>query len=36
MDDAMDVIDAKTNQKINRVATGSKSRAFGEFIGNPH
>ena len=32
----MDVIDAKTNQKINSVATGSKSGAFGEFIGNPH
>jgi YVTN family beta-propeller protein len=35
MDDAVDVIDAKTNQKINSIATDSKSRAFGQFIGNP-
>ena len=36
MDDVLDVIDAKTNQKTYSIATGSKSRAFGQFIGNPH
>jgi len=35
MENAVDVIDAKTNQVVNRISTGLNSRAFGQFIGHP-
>jgi len=35
MDNAVSVIDAKTNRKIKSIATGSQSRSFGQFIGYP-
>ncbi|MDP3331064.1 MAG: hypothetical protein Q8S55_03545, partial [Methylococcaceae bacterium] len=33
MDNALTVIDAKTNKVVDTIKTGAQSRAFGQFIG---
>jgi len=35
MDNALNVIDAKSNKVIETIKTGAQSRAFGQFIGSP-